>query len=323
MRRGHADTLPRGSSGRWDANLAALLLLQVVAGAMPADVGSIASNSPAAAAAQGSAEVLFFDMDAAVQAEDLDYEEQLVAFVFQGLVNEMGAPRPTVMFKAGYMNFDWPGSDLYWNSWLTEQGRVTFTNVSSSTLCGLLSGADPNKRIRGVVLYEAHGQQEEWAVPIAATVAAQQQLLPVTAAILAKHTCLGSLKVGMDLTKVAAMSEREQAWQWAFEHLLPGASKKVAYNLYHYAPQIHTDPQSNATLANIDWAVQQKAFIMNFKTTGNPATSVNPLFSQALASMEPLFSAYGWTDDEFGFVWMTQSSGAGEYGCTQCHARAS
>eukprot|EP01045_Picozoa_sp_COSAG04_P000161 COSAG04_NODE_3_length_53939_cov_50.145431_51_plen_57_part_00 len=48
----------------------------------------------------------------------------------------------------------------------------------------------------------------------------------------------------------------------AFEHLLPGASKTVAFNLYHYQPQIHSDPQSNATLANVDWAVQQKAFIM-------------------------------------------------------------
>lgn len=30
--------------------------------------------------------------------------------------------------------------------------------------------------------------------------------------------------------------------------------------------------------------------------------------------MEPLFSAYGWTDDEFGFVWMTTQSGASPNG---------
>ena len=85
-----------------------------------------------------------------------------------------------------------------------------------------------------------------------------------------------------------------------------------------------TDPQSNATLANIDFAVQQvrlhgasmpssdvyprpctgqNAFILNFRTTGNPAATVAPLYARALASMEPLFSAYGWTDDEVRKEW--------------------
>jgi hypothetical protein len=40
------------------------------------------------------------------------------------------------------------------------------------------------------------------------------------------------------------------------------------------------------------------------------AMQVNPLFSEALASMEPLFSMYGWSDNEFGLVWSTESSGA-------------
>lgn len=210
--------------------------------------------------------------------------------------------------------FKHKGSDSYWASWLTQQNRVQFKNISTSTLCGLVQGADPHGRVKGVVLYEAKGSQEEWTLPIATTLGAQQQLLPVTADVLSKHKCLAAMHVGADLTKVPAMSDRAQAWAWAFEHLLPHASRTVAYNLYHYQPQIHSDPQSNATLANVDFAVQQQAFIMNFKTTGNPATKVNPLFSTALANMEPLFSSYGWTDDEFGFVWMTESSGAGPDG---------
>lgn len=125
-----------------------------------------------------------------------------------------------------------------------------------------------------------------------------------------KHTCLASMNIVTDIRNASWASDSDSAWAWAFETLLPKASKTVAYNLYHYSPQIHSDPQSNATLANVDYAVQQKAFIMNFHTVGNPATTVNPLFSQALAHMEPLFSAFGWTDDEFAFVWMTLSSGA-------------
>ena len=48
---------------------------------------------------------------------------------------------------------------------------------------------------------------------------------------------------------------------------------------------------------------------MNFRTPTFPNTTINPLFSRALAGMDPLFSAYGWSDNEFGFVWMTESSG--------------
>eukprot|EP01079_Euglenida_sp_SAG-EU17-18_P006816 gene6816-6506_t len=260
-----------------------------------------------------AADVLFFDMDAAVQAESLDYEEQLLAFVFQGLVNEATLDHPRLMFNAGYMNFDWPGSDQYWNEYFTKQQRVNFHNVSDSTICGLLSGADPGGRVKGLVLYDptlAGGQAKEWAIPIAITVAGQQALLPVTTVMRARFSCLQALPVVEDLTAKSWATNSTAAWDWAFETLLPHASRTVAYNLYHYEPQIHSDPQSNATLANVDYAVQQKAFIMNFRTSGNPATEVNPLFSRALAQMAPLFSAYGWTDNEFGFVWMTQSSGA-------------
>ena len=57
------------------------------------------------------------------------------------------------------------------------------------------------------------------------------------------------------------------------------------------------------------------------KTDGNPATDVNPLFARALANMDPLYSAYGWTDSEFAYVWMTTQSGASPNG-TQDNAAA-
>jgi hypothetical protein len=132
--------------------------------------------------------------------------------VLQGLVNEATLPAPVVMFNAGYMNFDWPESDAYWNRWLSGQGRATFTNITSSTLCGLVTGADRHQRVRGAVLYEADGVQQEWSIPIATTLASQQQLLPVTAAILAKHQCLAQLKLKMDLTQVSAMADKDTAW---------------------------------------------------------------------------------------------------------------
>ena len=118
-----------------------MLLASLLGLATASDVGSPPGTALTTGAGTSTvpANVLFFDMDAAVIAESLDYEEQLVAFVFEGLVNEMSLSAPTVMFKAGYMNYDWPESDDYWNGWLTEQKRATFTNVSSATLCAPLA----------------------------------------------------------------------------------------------------------------------------------------------------------------------------------------
>lgn len=262
------------------------------------------------------ADVLFFDMDAAMGAEALAYEEQLLAFVFQGLVNRADRPHPAILFNAGYINYDWPGSDLYWHGYLSEQGRVRFTNVSKSTLCGLVTGADLDKVVRGTVLYDptaARGEAHEWAIPIAATLAAQESLLPTTSAMLSKFPCLAALPQVKDLRNATWAGNATAAWEWAFEELLPRASRTVAYNLYHFEPNIHTNPESNATLANIDLAVQQKAFIMNFRAEGAD-DYLNPLFSRALANMEPLFSLYGWADDEGGLVDEAISSGASPSG---------
>ena len=110
-------------------------------------------------------------------AEALEYEEQLLAFVFQGLVNRADRAHHAVLFNAGFINYDWPGSDMYWHGYFSEQGRVRFTNVSESTLCGLVTGADPEKVVRGTVLYDptaAAGEAREWAIPIAATLRARR-----------------------------------------------------------------------------------------------------------------------------------------------------
>ena len=85
-----------------------------------------------------SIEVQFFDLNSAVTIEQLSYEEQLLAYVFQGLVNDVSLNQPQLMFNAAYLNFDWPGSDMYWNQYFTEKGRVTFKNFTNNTICGLV-----------------------------------------------------------------------------------------------------------------------------------------------------------------------------------------
>ena len=262
--------------------------------------------------------VRWFDLASANAREIYTYDEQLLIFVFQGLVNAASnTGQPQLMYDAAPWNFDWPGSDAYWRDFLTSAGRASFTNISDVSLCGLLAGGDAHGVIAGAVAYDptlAGGVAQEWATPIAATVATQQHLLPVTDAMRARFPCLAALTIVQDLRSAPWAANVTAAWDWAFQTLLPHSSRRVAFNLYHFGDWIHTDPQSNATIANLDWAVQQNAFIMNFATPGNPATEVNPLFATALANMEPLYSMYGWSDNEFGLVWMTTQSGASPNG---------
>lgn len=59
---------------------------------------------------------------------------------------------------------------------------------------------------------------------------------------------------------------------------------------------------------------------MNFRTK-NATDHPNALFSRAMANMEPLFSLYGWAEDEGGLVDEAISSGASEIttACTTVH----
>ena len=225
--------------------------------------------------------VLWYDLNTVVNNESLTYEEQMMVFVFQGLVNRPSG-NPRLMLDGAYMNFDWPGADEFWRSYLESNDRVVFANVTS-TFCGLLAEGDPGHIIQGAVAYDPtldSGSSREWALPIAATVAAQQHLLPFTDAMLSRFPCLAALPIVVDLRIASWAGNQSASWDWAFENLLPNASKTVAFNLYHYMPQIMSDPQSNATLSSLDFAIQQNAFILNFVSSSNgQGSSLQPVFS--------------------------------------------
>jgi len=81
--------------------------------------------------------------------------DQSLAPCTQGLVNRGGA---NLFFNAGILDFDWPGADSYWVGVLTNRSgadAVTFSNISTHTLCGLVQGvmATPaGKVVAGAVM---------------------------------------------------------------------------------------------------------------------------------------------------------------------------
>jgi hypothetical protein len=289
------------------------LLLSLCSAAAPAAAGAAAPASagaaaPAAtgaaapAAAVAPAPVYFWDMDAAIKAEDLNYEEKALAFTLEGLLNEVGSP-PTIMYNAGFLDFDWPGADMYWRTQLeTVTQRVAFTNLTS-TLCGLIDGIKPvaADRIKGVVQYEnALPVGNGYTFPMALTIASQEGLLPVTSAMLTAHPCLAifPLKRDLRISKMAQMANRTSAWRWAIDTLLPKASKSTVFNIYHWGPKSYmSDPQSNATLGNLDYAVQQRAFVTDLDPDADAA-----LLAEVFSQLNPLFDAFGWAHNEHSWT---------------------
>jgi hypothetical protein len=256
------------------------------------------------------ASVLYWDMDTAVAAEQLSYAEQALALTLQGLINR-DSPTQKVMFKAGFLDFDWPKADPWWRQELESAGRATFSDVSP-TLCGLVQAAEPLGVFDGLVLYEsAMPTGAGYTMPLALTLAGQEALLPALEETRMKHACLARLPVRRDLRLAGnpQLETREKAWRWAAQHLLPNASSSSVYNLYHFDKNeatSSTDPQSNATVASLDVAVYARAFVVDLRPddAGDAA-----LLAEILGALGPLFDAYGWAHNEH--AWTEAVSRAG------------
>lgn len=242
--------------------------------------------------------VKWWDMDAAMASQQLSYEEQALAFVAQGLANRRGAA-PTLMLQAGFLDFDWPLADQWWRGQLEESGRAAFTNLTAS-LCGLVDATVG--AFDGLVLYEnAEPSGTGYTFAMAATVSAQERLLPATDAMVAKHDCLAKLPVKRDLRIASApqLANRTSAWRYAIDQLLPKSSTAVVFNVYHYDPHAAGDPQSHATLANLDYAVMNNAFVSDLKPDDPEDLA---LLMEIFARLDPLFDAYGWAHDEHAWT---------------------
>lgn len=122
----------------------------------------------------------YWDMDVCMEMHNLTYEEQALAFALQGIVNRV---RPTVFYKAGFIDFDWKSAESFWRDELERQGQTAFTDVDvdENALCTLLSTLDPHgKDVKGLVVYDASTSSSATAgfqLPIALTMAGVDSLL--------------------------------------------------------------------------------------------------------------------------------------------------
>lgn len=290
----------------------------------------------------------FFNLTEAVRLSTLTFEEQALVLALQGIVNAKGDAFPTLFLDTGYLEL-WPLEDAYWKAQLEEQRNLTFDSIGAQrapdpveqaplapaagkaearrraevagarrtppTLCDLVDAyaAGPTSKIRGTVAYAS----DDHSLAIALTVAGQEGLLPVTESMQGNHTCLARLQMQRDLRPAAQpeLANRTSAWKWAISALLPSSSKTVVYNLnrYRYPPEkVGGDSASVDTLSDVDFAVQQQAFVMDFAcaagddyTQDEDADFIDEVFAQ----LTPGFKAYGWHSSEF--KWVNQTSHGG------------
>jgi hypothetical protein len=262
--------------------------------------------------------VKHWDMDAAMASKPLSYAEQVLVFSLQGLVNQLGAP-PVLSVDAGYQDFDWHNANKYWRSQLEQRGTASFSNITDTTICGLVAGLElAPPVVNGVVLYtSASPVGDGYTMPMALTLASQQRLLPVTPEVVSAHPCLTKLPVVVDMRigKMPQMASRETAWRWAIDELLPNSSTTVVFNIYHYwsgkgPVGYKVDPQSNATVGNLDYCVQHKAFILDLDPDVDAALMEEILHSSHL---QPNFDAFGWHYDENHWVAQVTKGGGTVY----------
>ena len=122
-------------------------------------------------------------------------------------------------------------------------------------------------------------------------------------ASLASHACLRAMPVALDWTADPPATTRQAAYEWAAEALLPRTSSETVMNLNKYRvatdpPEFLVDPQSNATLTSADYAVSQKAFVLDLESHLTNLTWDDSMLDRVFDHYEPLFGAYGWNVDE-------------------------
>jgi hypothetical protein len=132
----------------------------------------------------------------------------------------------------------------------------------------------------------------------------------VSTAVYAKHGsgCLDRWPVKADLRKVLKGMTRSEAWEWAVSTLLPKSPTfSTVFNLNHFRrpngvdpdpPGFLADPQSNATVTTVDYAVLTGAFTIDLESHASSGNSTAPwdgddvvITRRVLSRMDPLFDA--------------------------------
>lgn len=211
----------------------------------------------------------------------------------------------------GAADQDFAGSDVAWMRHLATAKTVAFKPLAENTVCGLMQHFAGT--IRGSVRYESDG----YSIFVALTIAGLENLVPVSATLAAKYSCLASLRV---VQTVHNFTDEFAATEWAINNLLPRTSRTVLWNADMYNNNV---PGGGATtLMSVSYPISERAFIMNLcplwkcdsvechhPTSRKATPHETELYIRIVSSREELVSVFGWSDPEHAFTNITSHAG--------------
>jgi len=227
-----------------------------------------------------------------------NFDDLVTLLTLQGLANRT-EPRLVLNSEWGP---DWSRAERKWQEVYADRLGYRFRQARS--LDAVLR--DSSDLADGLVVYDPDLDASRW---IAVTMSALEGRLPASPDQLSGT--LKGFKVREDLR--GRWSNPESAYGWAIENLLPRCNPEVAFNAgkSHDRIDMGTD---RSVILTMDYAVAQKAFVLNLSPAGKPATYGHEkipvpgypedaaIMYSILSQYKPFLRMWGWAEPEWTFV---------------------
>ena len=172
-------------------------------------------------------------------------------------------PRPPHYPHGVAVDVWYPGADAVWREYLGKvKGLGEFDVAKDSRLCTLLGDARLQTVPKGLVLYEASAELDglQWA---ALTAAGLYDGLPVTSAMIARHSCLQTLPTVFALPGASSFQVDLDVYRWAVEALLPRTNKRIVVSACKSWKNYSCGWTLAPGVVSLDYAVSARAFVLN------------------------------------------------------------
>lgn len=225
----------------------------------------------------------------------LPFDEQILAFSFQGLANRDKAR--VWYYQPNFWTYN--ESTYYFPTWLTANKGFTFVN--SSSFCDLYTSvmATGEVTINGLAVYNATElDSTRW---LATASSGLSNFLPVSYDIYTNVTynCIHSLPFRIDYRN--RFTSNLDAYNWSITNLIPSCNRTMVYSAGHTYNDsteyvyIGLDP---AIDMGLDLAIALQSFVFNLSPDMQKYPAQQQMWENIVATLDPGKLIFGWAEPE-------------------------